>query len=1149
MENSWLRSLFKLLIANLERGPSGHRGAPKAGPLDRRAGNTLMAAQADHRSPTGRVAGSGAWRPRVPASLPQEAEVMPALRDVAEISQQWTAMHPPTPMTSFWRPSAWADVVQAYEPSTRIWEGALAVVCTIGDFAMTPWIHISYSKLFKWPPAAEEFLSVALYFTMCIIIAVAAIRLQRWRLLKNKEQTDALMANISKLATAIPALQAFVSRTSDSNGRLEASTSERDAADIPLPTEDVVRASDNAAPLLFANACQCSSAHQTKNEQASTEGLHPAEEAAFPSLTHSPGLVRTGILTSDRADAIVPAVKPSSRQVQESFSTMPSAEGQAIARQVKEALTAANLALNNLTLRLEKSVYHLLGVKVVGHEVAAAALSLDPVDVRFRPTTLSQALAIIHILGARFTSRYPPTPMRQFWRPSAWADALQAYNSDERSNLGPPGPWGLPGHPYLHLDVLLYGLTAYELPWLPASLSMPPTLPFWQKVVIHGMWAAASFIAMSIPAYDHAKNALWLNLLVQNPDKSLNMPSMLAHITQLEIAAQLVRASLAQEKQAKTAELPLRKALQICSVSTANIQARLKCAVFKATGKHLPTLPLDGGHVNTAQIERLMLQEVSLTLRPFLFGHWLGLICLSADTALHRRLDRWTAGQATLLMAAQAERRSPTERVAGSGAQRPRLAASLPLEAKVMPALRDVANISQQWTAMHPPTPMTSFWRPSAWADVVEAYEPSIRILRGFSAVISTIAAFAATPRVIQVSHSKLFTWPPAAEEFRSVALFFTGCIIIAVVGIRVQRWRSLKNNNQTDPLMADIWKLATAIPALQDFVSRTTYSNGSFEASTSEGDASEIPLPEDAAVALQVTEALAAANLALNNLTLCLEKAVYHLLGVSVVGHEVAAAALSLAPIDVSFRPTTLSQALATIHIHGARFTSKFPPTPMWQFWQPSAWADALYAYNPDERSSLFPPGPWGFPSHPSVYLNMLVSGLVPYIFPFWTGSLSLPSTCSFWQKAVMYGQRAAASLIGMFVAAIPDAKNALWLNLLVQNPNKSLNMPSMLAHITQLEIAAQLVHASLAQENQAKTAELPLRKALQICSVSTANIQARLKCAVFKATGKHLPTLPLTGGHVDTAQIERLMLQNVSLTRRPFLFGHGLGEPSEQG
>ncbi|KAK9824766.1 hypothetical protein WJX74_006129 [Apatococcus lobatus] len=49
--------------------------------------------------------------------------------------------------------------------------------------------------------------------------------------------------------------------------------------------------------------------------------------------------------------------------------------------------------------------------------------SIDDVRV----TTLPEVLALVKFRGVAFTSRHPRTPMKQFWRPSAWADAWYGY--------------------------------------------------------------------------------------------------------------------------------------------------------------------------------------------------------------------------------------------------------------------------------------------------------------------------------------------------------------------------------------------------------------------------------------------------------------------------------------------------------------------------------------------------------------------------------------------------------------------------------------------------------------------------------------------------------------------------------------------------
>ncbi|KAK9853369.1 hypothetical protein WJX84_007961 [Apatococcus fuscideae] len=68
---------------------------------------------------------------------------------------------------------------------------------------------------------------------------------------------------------------------------------------------------------------------------------------------------------------------------------------------------------------------------IKGLEVAKASLRIAGSIDDVRVTTLPEVLALVKFRGVAFTSRHPRTPMKQFWRPSAWADAWCVSSSSE----------------------------------------------------------------------------------------------------------------------------------------------------------------------------------------------------------------------------------------------------------------------------------------------------------------------------------------------------------------------------------------------------------------------------------------------------------------------------------------------------------------------------------------------------------------------------------------------------------------------------------------------------------------------------------------------------------------------------------------------
>ncbi|KAK9845553.1 hypothetical protein WJX84_003515 [Apatococcus fuscideae] len=73
-----------------------------------------------------------------------------------------------------------------------------------------------------------------------------------------------------------------------------------------------------------------------------------------------------------------------------------------------------------------------------GHATAATAIRVadwaGPDE--FMAHNLTEAAALIRLRGADYAAANTPTPFNQFWRPSAWADAVQAYIPKRRLMRG-----------------------------------------------------------------------------------------------------------------------------------------------------------------------------------------------------------------------------------------------------------------------------------------------------------------------------------------------------------------------------------------------------------------------------------------------------------------------------------------------------------------------------------------------------------------------------------------------------------------------------------------------------------------------------------------------------------------------------------------
>ncbi|KAK9853367.1 hypothetical protein WJX84_002619 [Apatococcus fuscideae] len=104
---------------------------------------------------------------------------------------------------------------------------------------------------------------------------------------------------------------------------------------------------------------------------------------------------------------------------------------------IRRYLSASHRPMHNLILRLEACASTKTGAEIKGLEVAKASLLIAGSTDDVRVTTLPEVLALVKFRGVAFTSRHPRTLMKQFWRPSAWADACLCRGDLRVLHIGP----------------------------------------------------------------------------------------------------------------------------------------------------------------------------------------------------------------------------------------------------------------------------------------------------------------------------------------------------------------------------------------------------------------------------------------------------------------------------------------------------------------------------------------------------------------------------------------------------------------------------------------------------------------------------------------------------------------------------------------
>lgn len=120
--------------------------------------------------------------------------------------------------------------------------------------------------------------------------------------------------------------------------------------------------------------------------------------------------------------------------------------------------------------------------------------------------------------------------MSQFWRPSAWADYLHAYNTFDRMLLE-PGVLYTPGHVLIDPHRLCF--TSVMI----FSVGFGSGNGIWMCILSIVGW----FCMMGTTISSRVLAALKRNTTVKKPDVSTNMPTLIHHLRQLVAASGIIQ--------------------------------------------------------------------------------------------------------------------------------------------------------------------------------------------------------------------------------------------------------------------------------------------------------------------------------------------------------------------------------------------------------------------------------------------------------------------------------------------------------------------------------------------------------------------------------------------------------------------------------
>ena len=181
--------------------------------------------------------------------------------------------------------------------------------------------------------------------------------------------------------------------------------------------------------------------------------------------------------------------------------------------------------------------------------------------------------------------------MRQFWRPSAWADSLYAYTPWYRLLMGPCEAY-IPDHIYFST----FRVMIFYAPLLSAILATIEIGP-WLRC-----FAAIILVCLHpLISNNRVKAATQRNLTADDRDVSVNMPTLFAHLRQLSAARTIIREAIPQScmqpvdsrvhnHETVVSSLALMQALGSHAKTCANLEARLQAAFMECTGRSLASV-------------------------------------------------------------------------------------------------------------------------------------------------------------------------------------------------------------------------------------------------------------------------------------------------------------------------------------------------------------------------------------------------------------------------------------------------------------------------------------------------------------------------------------------------------------------------------
>ncbi|KAK9827880.1 hypothetical protein WJX74_007527 [Apatococcus lobatus] len=504
-----------------------------------------------------------------------------ALETIDKIKSSEIANSGPCSMYSFWDPSAWPDLLCAYQGKARVlaivhvW---VAAALTLLSWKVTgiSWYWSCAAHVWTHFPSPEDktfatFLLFAMFScqTALPLVYLWAVRYHNLCAGSSKE-APTLQADIKAMLQAVASLRTNSEVPNNILTDDPPSACPRLALPCPHPCGDQSDPADTSSGQASLTSEPAAQQHSSTDPEDSastartaagglTDPVDPFEAAGQGASQPDQALIirpeqriptletvetaaeehEAGIMHMQakycQLDANKVSARPCSAYQKEcknppaAGSSGDDAQSENFRARVAAALKASSHIIANLTARLESMVYYRCGVVIQGHAECSAALAILN-GQECLPETLPEALAAIKIIGAAWPARNPRTPISQFWRPSAWADYIHAYSPFDRALLE-PADFYIPGHvlvdPYRFFFSMVAGM----------SFVLDPACTLWFRVAILG--GMASMLHNSISSRIHA--ALKRNLTVKQHEISTNMPNLIHHLRQLVTAYGIIQ--------------------------------------------------------------------------------------------------------------------------------------------------------------------------------------------------------------------------------------------------------------------------------------------------------------------------------------------------------------------------------------------------------------------------------------------------------------------------------------------------------------------------------------------------------------------------------------------------------------------------------